>query len=161
MPTEDRTLRDNLLELIRGRGAHLDAASALDGFPEKLRAVKPGGAPHNAWQLLEHIRFTLHDLLEFSANPKYLEPKWPEEYWPKEVAPPSDDAWDESVNGLMADLKAFEDLIHDPAGNIHATIPWGDGQTIFREILLAADHTSYHLGQLVFLRKQLEDGGGK
>ena len=156
MPLEDRALRDQLLELIRGGSAHVDPDTVLADFPENLRGVKPNCAPYNAWQLLEHTRIALQDLLEFSTNPNYLEPKFPDDYWPKSETPPSAEAWNESVTGLKGDLKAFEDLINDPAGNIYAQIPWGQGQTIFREILVAADHNSYHLGQIVLLRKQLD-----
>ena len=156
MPVDDRELRNQLVELIRGGSAHADANAILKDFPEKLRAAKPAAAPHNAWQLLEHTRIALHDLLEFCTNSKYLAPKFPDDYWPKNEAPPSPEAWDESVTGLKGDMNAFENLIGDPARNIYAKIPWGDGQTVFREVLLAADHTSYHLGQIVFLRKQLD-----
>ena len=156
MSADDRILRDQLLELINGASAHLDVATVLADFPEQYRVAKPKGAPHNAWQLVEHTRFTLRDLLDFCNNAHYLTPKWPEEYWPESETPPSSQAWDEAVNGLQADLHAFKELIDDPATNLYSTIPWGDGQTILREILLAADHTSYHLGQIVFLKKQLE-----
>ena len=156
MPAEGRAFRDQLLEFLRGGSAHIAIGAALEGFPKELRAVKPAGAPHNAWQLLEHTRLALHDILEFCTNSHYVELTFPEDYWPKDEKPPTATSWDESVTGLNSDLKAFEDLINDRNGNLYAEIPWGDGQTIFREVLLAGDHTSYHLGQIVFLRKQLE-----
>jgi uncharacterized damage-inducible protein DinB len=156
---DDRILRDHLLELLKGSSAHLDVSTALDDFPESYRTAKPSGAPHNAWQLLEHLRIALRDLLDFCQNSHYLARKWPEEYWPQDEVPPTPDAWDTSLAALKADLDAFEKMASDPETNLYATIPWGEGQTILREILLAADHTSYHLGQIVFLRKQLEATG--
>jgi hypothetical protein len=153
---EDRILRDNLLELLNGASAHLDPATILADFPLESYADKPAGAPYNAWQLLEHIRIALRDLLDFCINPNYLALKWPEDYWPKLEAPPSAGAWKESVSALLADIEAFKKMVSDHATNLYSTIPWGDGQTILREILLAADHTSYHLGQIVFLKKQLD-----
>jgi hypothetical protein len=129
---------------------------ALKDFPPELYGAKPEGAPHSAWQLLEHIRFTLHDLHEFCTNPKYVAPDWPKDYWPKDDAPPSKDAWKTCAKEIQEDLAEFEKLTGDPASNLYAPIPWGDGQNLLREILLAGDHTSYHLGQLVMLRKQLE-----
>jgi hypothetical protein len=155
MPTDDRILRDQLIELLRGGSAHIDFRSALKDFPAEIYGSKPQGTPYSAWQLLEHIRFTLRDLLEFCTNPKYIAPEWPKEYWTKEDAPPSNAAWKTSVKAVHEDLAAFEKLVGDPGSNLYAQIPWGDGQTLLREVLLAADHTSYHLGQLVMLHKQL------
>ena len=156
MPTDDRILRDQLLEFLRGGSAHLDFKAAVEDFPPKLYGAKPKGTPYSAWQLLEHIRFTLHDLLEFCTNPKYVAPEWPKDYWTEADAPSSKDAWDASVRAVHEDIAQFEKLVGDPGSNLYAQIPWGDGQTLLREVLLAADHNSYHLGQFVLLKKQLE-----
>jgi hypothetical protein len=153
---DDSSLRQQLVELLRGGSAHADLDTCVDQFPSRLYGAKPNGTPHSAWQLLEHMRIALHDLLVFSTDSHYMAPKWPDDYWPKEDSPASPEAWQASVDALKADLSEFEKLIHNPGANLHARIPWGDGQTLLREILLAADHNSYHLGQLVLLRKQLD-----
>jgi hypothetical protein len=120
-----------------------------------LRGQKPEGADHTPWELLEHLRITQWDILEFSRNAQHRSPDFPEGYWPKEAAPPSDKAWDKSVATFRAELKAMIDLINAPATDLFAKIPHGDGQTILREALLTADHNSYHIGQLVLVRKLL------
>jgi hypothetical protein len=153
---DDRILRNHLLEFLRGGSAHIDFRSALKNFPSEFYGKKPKSAPYSAWQLLEHIRIALHDLVEFCTNPKYIAPDWPKDYWPEAEAPPSAAAWRASVKAVEADIAAFEKMVGDPKSNLYALIPWGDGQTLLREILVAGDHTSYHLGQLVMLRKQLE-----
>ena len=153
--SDDRALRAQLVEFLRGESAHAGLKSVLDDFPADLRGKKPKGSPHSAWQLLEHIRIALHDLYDFSANSNYVAPKWPDDYWPKEDAPPSAAAWDASVRAVKKDVVDFEKLIGEPESNLYATIPWGDGQTLLREVLLAGQHTSYHLGQLVLLRREL------
>jgi len=122
----------------------------------ELRGVKPEGAPHTPWQLLEHIRIAQWDILEFSKSGKHKSPKWPDEYWPKTAAPPTDKAWDKSVKQVMADLDAICDLVRDPKHDLTAQLPHGDGQTLLREVLLVADDNSYHLGQLVMVRRILE-----
>lgn len=152
---EDRALRKQLVEFLRGGSAHAELKTVIEGFPADKRGAKPNGAAHTAWQLIEHIRIALHDLYDFSTNPKYVQPDWPADYWPREDAPPGDAAWNASVKAVEKDLAAFEQLIGEPATNFYATIPWGDGQTILREVLLAGQHTSYHLGQLVSLRREL------
>ena len=152
---DDRAMRVQLVEFLRGGSAHAELKSVVDAFPAELRGVKPKGAAHTAWQLLEHIRIALHDLYDFSTNPNYVQPDWPQDYWPKEDAPPTDAAWDTSVRAVKKDLADFEGLIGRPESNLYATIPWGQGQTLLREVLLAGQHTSYHLGQMVSLRREL------
>ncbi|HVT95946.1 MAG TPA: DinB family protein [Acidobacteriaceae bacterium] len=153
--TEDRALRELLVAFLSGREAHAEFKNVLDDFPVAARGAVPKGAEHSAWQELEHIRIALHDLLDFSTNPNYVGMKWPDDYWPKEAAPKNDDAWDASVRAVKKDMAAFEKLVGDPESNLYATFPWGEGQTLLREVLLAGQHTSYHLGQIVLLRRML------
>lgn len=160
MAAEDQVLRDQLVESLQKGNAHVDLFSALKDFPEALYGKKPPGAPHSAWQLLEHIRLALNDLLTFSTNPDYVAPKWPDAYWPKKDSPENSQAWKTSIKALRADLAALEKLIRNRESNLYAPIPWGDGQTLLREALLAIDHTSYHVGQLVLLRQQLGEWKG-
>jgi uncharacterized damage-inducible protein DinB len=152
----DALLRDQLVALLRGGGAHVETLDALKDFPAKLHGAKPENVPHSAWELLEHMRIALRDLWDFSTNPEYVEKNFPDDYWPASATPPSKQAWDESLRALKEDLAAFEKLIKDPESNLYAQIPWGSkDQTLLREVLLAADHNSYHVGELVFLRRLL------
>jgi hypothetical protein len=156
MPDQEAALRKHLVNLLRMEGAHLSFREAVDDFPAALRGKKPKGAPHTAWQLLEHMRLAQEDILDFSRNPDYRERKFPDDYWPATEVPPSEEAWDKSVAQFEKDLKAMQKLIDDPHRDLFATISHGQGQTVLREALIVADHNSYHLGQLVFLRKMLE-----
>ena len=153
---ESVQLRQQLVDAIRGHQAHLDFDAAVDGFPANLRGVKPIGAPHTAWQVLEHIRIAQHDILAFSRDAKHKSPKWPEGYWPSTEAPPSAAAWDKSVAAVRHDGLAFNALVQDLSTDLFKRFAHGDGQTLLREALLLASHNSYHLGQLVYLRKMLE-----
>ncbi|HSF41715.1 MAG TPA: DinB family protein [Thermoanaerobaculia bacterium] len=156
---QDRALRDHLLELLRCGSAHLDFDKAIADLPANLRGVRPEGTPHSVWELVEHLRFTQWDILDFSRNPNYATPSWPEDYWPKTPAPANDAAWEESVAAFHRDLKAMQDLVADPKTDLYAKIPWGEGQTILREAMLVADHNAYHLGQIVLVRQMLGDWG--
>ena len=149
-------LRRQLVELLRMDGAHLSFDDAVADFPVRLRGIKPPGAPHTPWQLLEHLRIAQWDILDFSRNSGYQEMKFPDDYWPETEAPPDAGAWDKSVEQFRHDLKAMEELVSDAGADLNARIPHGTGQTLLREVLLVADHNSYHLGQLVFVRKMLE-----
>ncbi|MBZ5606760.1 MAG: DinB family protein [Acidobacteriia bacterium] len=152
---ESDALRQHLLDLLRSRNAHLDFDAAVANFPSNLRGKKPKGAPHTAWQLVEHLRLGQWDILEFSRNPKHVSPKWPEGYWPKTEKPPSPAAWNNSIRSFRADLIAMAKLVADKKSDLFARIPHGDGQTLLREALLVADHNAYHVGQIVLLRRLL------
>ena len=151
----DQALRDHLLYLLRGDGAHLNFDAAVADLPPKLRGARPPGIPHTPWRLLEHLRIAQWDILEFSRNPRHVSPPWPDGYWPAGDAPPDDNAWHQAVEAFRSDLEAMCELVADRATDLFAPIAHGDGQTILREALLVADHNAYHLGQLVVVRRLL------
>src|ERR1022692_788767 len=151
----DKQLREHVLYLLNGGGAHVRFDDVVKNIPEDLRGVKPRGLSHSAWMLVEHLRLAQSDILEFSRNSKYRSPEWPKGYWPKTEVPPGSPAWNRSVQQFRKDLKTMQDLVADPKTDLYARIPWGDGQSILREALLLADHNAYHLGQLVDVRRLL------
>src|SRR5262249_23192819 len=83
-------VREQVIKLLQGGQAHLTLDDVTKNFPSKLRGTKPPGAPHTAWQLLEHMRIAQSDILEFSRSAKHVSPEWPEGYWPKSEVPPND-----------------------------------------------------------------------
>lgn len=151
----DEALRQQLAKVIVWDEAHADFHAAVESFPVKPRGRVPAGFPHSAWQLLEHIRLVLWDILEFSRDARHKSPKWPEGYWPKTAEPPSAEAWDKSVAAVIGHVEAMRKLVTDPSRDLFAPLPHGTGQTLLREALLAADHSAYHLGQLILLRRAL------
>jgi DinB family protein len=151
----DKALREHVLYLLQGGGAHIKFDEVIAGIPAKLRGQKPAGLPHSLWMLLEHLRIAQWDILEFSRNPKHVSPKWPEGYWPKTDAPTSPAVWNASIKKFQHDLKVMQNLVKGPKTDLFAQIAWGDGQTILREALLVADHNAYHLGQMLDVRRLL------
>jgi len=148
-------LREHLLYLLKGGGAHLNFDKAIADLPPELRGAKPPGIPHTPWRLLEHLRIAQWDILESTRNQRHVSPPWPEGYWPRGDAPPNAEAWDRSVAAFRADLQAMQDLATHPATDLFAPLPHGEGQTALREALLVADHNAYHLGQMVVVRRLL------
>jgi len=148
-------VREQVIKLLRGGQAHLTLDEVIKDLPIKLRGARFDGAPHTAWQLLEHIRIAQRDILEFSRNSKHVSPEWPEGYWPKTEKPANDAAWKKSVTAIKKDLLEMEKLVENPATDLYAKIPHGTGQNILREALLVADHNAYHIGQLMLLRRLL------
>ncbi len=154
-PESGKLLRQHVVYLLEGGSAHVGFDAAIRDFPRDLRAARAPGLPHNAWQLLEHMRIAQWDILEFSHNPKHVSPEFPKGYWPEAEAPPEEPSWEKSVGRFRSDLRSTVKLVKNARTDLFAKIPWGDGQTILREALLVADHNAYHIGQLVLLRRAL------
>jgi hypothetical protein len=148
-------LREQLRKMLDWEEAHVPFDHAIDRIPPEMRCRRPEGAPYSPWELVEHLRITQHDILDFCRNPRYQEIRWPDDYWPSSQAPADDAAWDESIARYRADREAMQALVTDESSDLFARIPHGSGQTYIREALLVFDHASYHLGELVLVRRLL------
>lgn len=151
----ERAVRKHLLWLLRGGHAHVHFDRAVAGMPYRLQGRRPRGLPYSAWQLLEHLRISQWDMLEFSRSRHHVSPKWPDEYWPKKPAPPGRSSWAKSAAAFRKDLRAMERLVADPKTDLYVRFPWGTGQSVMLEALQIADHNAYHLGQLIVVRRLL------
>jgi uncharacterized damage-inducible protein DinB len=148
-------LREFLATILDWQQAHASFDSAIKGLPAALRGKRPEGAPHSVWELVEHLRLSQRDILDFCINPEYEEQSWPDDYWPTTLAPASARAWNDSVAQYHADVAELQRLVRNPEFDLFATVPWGSGQTHIREILLVFDHAAYHVGQIVLVRRLL------
>jgi hypothetical protein len=157
--TSHSDLRVHVLELLRGGHAHVTFDDAVADLPPSLRGKRPEPLPYSPWELVEHIRISQRDILDYTLAPDaagYNSLPWPKGYWPKTPAPPSAAAWDKSIAAIHADREAMEALVKDPARDLFDKVPAAtEGQTLLREALLLADHTSYHVGELVAVRRLL------
>jgi uncharacterized damage-inducible protein DinB len=151
----DRALREHVAALIEWEDAHAGLDQIAEGISVEQWGATATGFPHTLWQLLEHIRLAQHDILDFCRNPAYTQPRWPDDYWPSPSAGPSRSEVARSLTALGEDRRALIAMALDPSVDLFARIPHGSGQTYLRELLLVADHTSYHLGQMVDLRRVL------
>ena len=150
-------LREQLVHLLKGGHAHVDFDAAIADLKPEHRGRKPAGLPFSIWRLVEHLRIAQWDILEFSRDAKHVSPEWPEGYWPAGDAPASDAEWTKTVEAFRSDLAAMKALVSDPKTDLFARIPHGEGQTILREALVLGDHNSYHIGQIVLVRRMLGD----
>lgn len=158
MTTTDRAgIGDTLARALDWNEAHATFDQAVDGLPPALRGARPDGWEHSPWQLLEHLRLALADLVAFAASPDYTHAlHWPDDYWPTAPEPPDAAAWDGSIAAIHADLARMQALVRDPAVDLLAPVPTGTpAQTGLRAVLLVLDHNAYHVGQLVALRRAL------
>lgn len=150
---EHEILIDELIKLLEGGGAHASLTDALAGLTTKVRDTKVDNLPYSIWQLVEHIRITQWDMLEFSRDADHQSPKWPEAYWPKETKPESETAWEKSIQQINSDRAAFIALLK--SGDIYKKLPHGSGQSILREALQIADHNAYHIAEIIVIRRLL------
>jgi uncharacterized damage-inducible protein DinB len=155
--TDPQSWREQIAVALSWGEAHVTLDAAIDALDPALRGQRPNAEPHSIWELVEHLRIAQHDLLDFCRNPDYVHITWPDDYWPPSAAPPSDDAWNACLTKLRGDRDALAALARDPSIDLTATIPHGSGQTYLRELILAIDHSAYHLGQIVAVRQALGD----
>jgi hypothetical protein len=152
---KQKSLPEHLVELLEGGHAHITFNDAVKNWPAKLQGIRPAGAAHSPWEVLEHMRIAQWDILEFARNPKHVSPEWPAGYWPKTPTPPNAKAWNNAVKSFRTDLNAMIKLVQNKKTDLFAPLPHGTGQTVLREALLVADHNAYHLGELLLLRRFL------
>lgn len=152
---DEGKLREQLATSLSGRGAHVSFDKAVADFPVELAGRRVPGLAHSPWEVLYHLWIAQWDILEFVRDPLHKSPAWPQGYWPKEPAPQSASEWAEAVRKFRDDLKSMVELVRDTRNDLLTPIPHGEGQTLFREALLVIDHNSYHVGQLVDLRRSI------
>ena len=153
----EQILRDQLIAQLEGGQAYLPVADILNGFPIAQAGAQIDGIRHTSWELLEHLRIAQWDILHFTLDANHVTPKWPDLHWPATRAPESSNAWNASVSVFLSELDHVKALATDPKTPLFEQIPHGTGQTYLREILLVADHNAHHLGQLLMLRRALEE----
>lgn len=155
MDDETKKLREQLIEMMRGSNVYRPHTELLQDITMDEASGQVTELPYTIWQLLEHLRFTQHDILDFCRNPNYKEPNWPDDYWPSETAPANQEALDTALQQFRKDLDKMIALVKDEKSDLYAPIPHGTGQTLLREAMLVATHNAYHIGEIVVLRRLL------
>lgn len=152
---DQSSLRSQIVDQLTGEHAHISLDKAVDNLTLQHVGIIPDGAVHSVWMLVEHIRIAQHDILDFSRNADYTALSWPDDYWPENPAPRDQAQWNKSLAAIERDRDTMAALIKDPSNDLLSPIPHGDGQTLFREAMLIVDHNSYHIGQIIDVRRQL------
>lgn len=153
----DEPLIKQLISLIEKGNAHVSFEKSVDDLAFKNTGIKPANLPYSISKLVEHIRIVQWDILEFSRNPYHISPEWPKEYWPAEDAPADEQSWQKSLRQIRQNRTDFIALLNKPGVDLYTPFLHGDGQNLLREALLIADHNSYHTGQIILIRRLLND----
>ena len=147
----------HLADLLRKGNAHVSLDEALDTIPFELLGNTVAGLPYSIWQIAEHIRIAQWDILGFSSSSGHVSPKWPEEYWPEAASPNNEKDWLNCIAAIKRDREKFIQLLESSGENIYVPFPYGSGQSLFKEALVIADHNSYHTGEIIILRRLLNN----
>lgn len=153
----EQTVRQYLKDVLSWQEAHINFERTVKDLPKEYRGMRPDGFPYSIWQLVEHIRIAQWDILDFSRNPGYTEHTWPDDFWPEKEAPANDGEWERSLKAIRDDREAFRNLLDNHEFDLLKPFDHGTGQTLFRQALLIADHTAYHVGQIILIRKYLDN----
>lgn len=149
----DAVLRQELVNLLMLRQAHMILEDAVKDFPENAINMKPNNLTYSFWHLLEHIRICQYDILDYIINPNYVMPDFPQGYWRSEDSICTVDEWNQTIAQFYADRQALLDIVMNPASDLHAQIPHAQaGHTIVREIIIVGQHNAYHIGEFGILR---------
>ncbi len=154
----DRAMRDLLIAQLEGGHAHATLAQALEGLPVEMRGIRPDGAAHSVWEVMEHLRISQWDIVEFTRDPAHRSPKWPEGYWPSQVAPPTEAAWDATLEEFDRELDAMKKLLADPNRSLFDQVAHPEAKpvhTLAREAMVLAVHNGYHIAELIIVRRLL------
>lgn len=152
----DKKMRFELVQLLTESRAHAGYQAVIKDFPmDRINDLFPNGE-YDAWKLLEHMRLTQNDIWEFIVNPDYQEKEWPKDFWPDKEIEATPEMWQATVDGFIDDQRKLVGIINDLETDILEKIPWGSGQTILTEILTAADHNSYHIGEFGIMRQVMD-----
>ena len=146
-------LRKELIDLLDGVGAHMPFDDAVADFPDDAINRRPPNVDYTPWHLVEHLRFTQADILDYIRNRSYIESDWPEAYWPPRDATATPDEFARTVADFKSDRAALRAIVADPSTDLFATIPNTPGHTILREIRVVGDHNAYHVGEFAILRQ--------
>jgi hypothetical protein len=146
-------IRAELIRLLEGNDAHMRFAEAVADLPDHAINRRPPNVDYTPWHLVEHLRITQRDILEYIRDPAWVSPDWPIRYWPQPDATATAAGFAASAAAFLEDRAALRDLVANPAWDLTAPIPHTPGHSLLREIRIVTDHNAYHVGELAILRQ--------
>jgi uncharacterized damage-inducible protein DinB len=143
-----------LSDLLRGKGAHADPVACFDGLTLEQAGARPLGTEQSIWQLLWHLNYWMDYELRSMVGPEVPYPEHATVSWPEQPAPPSVEAWQRERQRFGDQLDRLAQLATEPAG-FGKTVHPKAGETVGDVLWQMVAHNSYHIGQVVQLRRTL------
>ena len=145
-------MRAEVRNLVHGP-SYMTFDEVVAAFPMEHINTRPPNVPYTPWHLIEHMRIAQRDILEYIKDRDYRLPKWPDDYWPASEATADAKAWQKTVAGFRRDRAALVKIAANPRVVLGAPLPYARQHTYIRELLIAAEHNTYHIGELAILRQ--------
>ena len=148
-------LKEQLVRHLESGEAFMPIEEMLKKIPFSELGKRPAGLPYSFYELFCHIRSTQKDILDYCTKIDYSSHNWPDDYWPKEKAPENEPAWESLKKAYFTEREELSKLILSPEKELSDPVPSAEKHSLFREVLLVIEHTSYHSGQLLILLRHL------
>lgn len=127
----DQIVRNQLVSFLKDRNAHVNLEDVLRNFPMEHINSRIEDIEYSPWQLLEHLRLTQRDIIEFIEDPNYQTPDFPAGYWPeKQLSEP--DLWNKSVQEFFDDRDHLERIVKDSRTDLYGPMPAGEKYSVLR-----------------------------
>jgi len=147
--------RDSLRELLYGVGSHVHILDGLDGLDPQVAGTMPGHGAHSIFQILGHMVYWQDIALARMRGERPPEPSTAAEGWLTPQAPEDESDWQAAIASLAEGLRSIEAMVADTSYDLDRALDGTKNRTGRGEVLMVQGHNSYHLGQIVELRRQL------
>lgn len=137
--------KEQELEQLYGTNSHVHLLSALEGVDARTAGRRVDGFPHSIHQILGHMIFWQDIALARIEGREYDAGEHAEDGWAFPEGPRDDIDWAASVENLAHGLRRVEAHLEEV----------GDSEVALRNVRMVQGHNSYHLGQIVTLRRIL------
>lgn len=153
MLTQEQGTECRLLQnALTGETAHVKFNRAIEGLRLDVTGKKVLNAPYTIWQLLKHIDYWQQKFLQRlrGEQPETLNCTWIEG-WEERQNAHSQEELEAVISRIEQSIQEAITIMHDPGPD--RTITDGTYHSKFDVIQCMASHVSYHLGEIVLLRR--------
>lgn len=147
--------RESFKRQVYGESSHVHVLHALDDLDMGQAGARPNGATHSIYQLVRHMVYWQDIALRRMRGDYPPLPPAALEGWTAPAMPASDDDWQDAVDELASGLWEIEALAESPDTDFGRVVSASRARAVRDELLMVLMHNSYHLGQIVMLRRQL------
>ncbi|GJM30224.1 MAG: hypothetical protein DHS20C17_28590 [Cyclobacteriaceae bacterium] len=142
-----------LSDALIGNRAHVSPERAFEGLTWRQSGQLVSESPHTIWQLLKHLNYWQDRLISRIEGMKVLPAKTSDDGWKFDSAPEDEEMYKRELGKLLTGINYMTQTKlpqPDKLCGVKGDYPHG-----FGVIQAMASHISYHLGEVVLLRRML------